>query len=297
MGSQRSQGRVGHAGGPVAERASEATRGQSAVDFAWKGRAADRYAMALGEQRNALAAVRDKLTAVVGPALGDVATALYTFFLSIIVAIGLLIVGIIAAIAAASSRRRCSRGATRRLRRRRRRHRLDRNRDQRAPGLGQVRGDDLRQPCRRELRLRREQLARRSHRMTRPVTRRQALRRGAIAMTIVHGALAALCLFAATDLADDSATVFRYFGAASVAAALAMVLVFSIASTTRRSTFIGPAGTLLVAAFVLRALGFAERASTTWLFLGLAISISDSWLLVEATRRRSTDPVMSAPPC
>ncbi len=92
----------GDVGGPVAERASEATRGQSAVDFAWKGRAADRYAMALGEQRNALAAVRDKLTAVVGPALGDVATALYTFFLSIIVAIGLLIVGIVAAIAAAS---------------------------------------------------------------------------------------------------------------------------------------------------------------------------------------------------
>ena len=115
-------------------------------------------------------------------------------------------------------------------------------------------------------------------------------------MTIVHGALAALCFFAATDLADDSATVFRYFGAASVAAAFAMALVFFIASTTRRSTFIGPAGTLLVAAFVLRVLAFAEAASATWLFLGLAISISDVWLLVEATRRRSTDPVISAPP-
>ncbi len=84
-------------GGPVSERASEATRGQSDVDFAWKGRAADRYALALSEQRGALTVVRDKLTAVMGPALGDVATALYIFFVAMAAAVAALVTAIVVA--------------------------------------------------------------------------------------------------------------------------------------------------------------------------------------------------------
>lgn len=84
-------------GGPVAELAPEATRGQSDVDFEWKGRAADRYALALGEQRSAIVAVRDRLTSVIGPALGAVATALYLFFGTVIAAIAAMIAGIVLA--------------------------------------------------------------------------------------------------------------------------------------------------------------------------------------------------------
>ena len=84
-------------GGPVAARAVEASRSQSTVDFEWKGRAADRYAMALPEQQRAITGVRDKLTSVVGPALGDIATALYVFFAAVAGALVILVAAIVTA--------------------------------------------------------------------------------------------------------------------------------------------------------------------------------------------------------
>jgi len=84
-------------GGPVAERASEADRSQSEVDFEWKGRAADRYALSLGAQRSALTAVRDKLTSQIGPALGSLASAIYIFYGAVIAAIVILAAGLLTA--------------------------------------------------------------------------------------------------------------------------------------------------------------------------------------------------------
>lgn len=84
-------------GGPVAARASEADRSQSAVDAEWKGKAADRYALALGPQGKALAAVQSKLTSVIGPALSSVSIALYAFYAAVAIAIGAMILGILTA--------------------------------------------------------------------------------------------------------------------------------------------------------------------------------------------------------
>jgi hypothetical protein len=84
-------------GAPVAARASEADRSQSAVDAEWKGRAADRYALSLGPQGKALSSVQSKLTSKIGPALGSVATALYVFYGAVVVAIVAMIVGIVTA--------------------------------------------------------------------------------------------------------------------------------------------------------------------------------------------------------
>jgi hypothetical protein len=84
-----------NAGGPVAARASEADRSQSAVDTEWKGQAADRYALSLAAQNKALTAVQSKLTSVMGPALGKVSSALYIFYGAVIVAIVALVAGIV----------------------------------------------------------------------------------------------------------------------------------------------------------------------------------------------------------
>lgn len=84
-------------GGPVAARAGEADRSQSAVDGEWKGKAADRYAMSLGPQGKALSAVQSKLTSVIAPAIGTVAGALYLFYAAVAVAIGAMVVGIVTA--------------------------------------------------------------------------------------------------------------------------------------------------------------------------------------------------------
>lgn len=84
-------------GAPVAARASEADRSQSAVDAEWKGRAADRYALALAPQGKALAAVQGKLTSKIGPALGSVSTALYIFYAAVVAAIVAMIIGIVTA--------------------------------------------------------------------------------------------------------------------------------------------------------------------------------------------------------
>lgn len=84
-------------GGPVAARASEADRSQSAVDAEWKGKAADRYALALGPQGKALAAVQSKLTSVIGPALSSVSIALYAFYAAVAIAIGAMLLGILTA--------------------------------------------------------------------------------------------------------------------------------------------------------------------------------------------------------
>lgn len=84
-------------GGPVAARAVGADRSQSAVDAEWKGRAADRYALSLGPQGKALAAVQSKLTAQIGPALDSVATALYVFYGLVIGALVALVLAIVTA--------------------------------------------------------------------------------------------------------------------------------------------------------------------------------------------------------
>ena len=84
-------------GGPVAARASEADRSQSAVDSEWKGKAADRYAMSLGPQGKALSAVQSKLTSIIGPALSAVSIALYAFYAAVVIAIGAMVLGIVTA--------------------------------------------------------------------------------------------------------------------------------------------------------------------------------------------------------
>jgi hypothetical protein len=84
-------------GGTVAARASEADRSQSAVDTEWKGKAADRYALALAAQGKALAAVQSKLTSAIGPALSSVSIALYAFYAAVVIAIGAMILGIVTA--------------------------------------------------------------------------------------------------------------------------------------------------------------------------------------------------------
>lgn len=84
-------------GGPVAARSSEADRSQSAVDAEWKGKAADRYALALGPQGKALAAVQSKLTSVIGPALSSVSIALYAFYAAVVIAITAMVLGIVTA--------------------------------------------------------------------------------------------------------------------------------------------------------------------------------------------------------
>ena len=84
-------------GGPVAARATESDRSQSTVDAEWKGKAADRYALSLGPQGKALSAVQSKLTAVIGPALGSIATALYIFYGVVIGALVILVAAIITA--------------------------------------------------------------------------------------------------------------------------------------------------------------------------------------------------------
>jgi hypothetical protein len=90
-------------GGPVSAKAVEFSRSQSDVDYEWKGRAADRYALALTDQQKALTSVRDKLTSVVAPALGDIANALYLFFGAVAVALAALVVAIVAATAETGS--------------------------------------------------------------------------------------------------------------------------------------------------------------------------------------------------
>ena len=84
-------------GGPVAARATESDRSQSTVDAEWKGKAADRYALSLGPQGKALAAVQSKLTSQIGPALGSIASALYIFYGVVIGALVVLVAAIIAA--------------------------------------------------------------------------------------------------------------------------------------------------------------------------------------------------------
>ena len=81
----------------MAERASEADRSQSEVDYEWKGRAADRYAASLGAQHNAMTAVRDKLTSKIGPALGSLASAIYLFYGAVIAAIVILVAALLTA--------------------------------------------------------------------------------------------------------------------------------------------------------------------------------------------------------
>lgn len=82
-------------GGPVSALAVQSSRPQSQVDAEWTGKAADRYALALTEQQKALTGVRDKLTAVISPALGDIANALYLFFGAVAAAILILIAGVV----------------------------------------------------------------------------------------------------------------------------------------------------------------------------------------------------------
>ena len=84
-------------GGPVAARATESDRSQSTVDAEWKGKAADRYALSLGPQGKALSAVQSKLTAVIGPALGSIATALDIFYGGGVGALVILVAAIVTA--------------------------------------------------------------------------------------------------------------------------------------------------------------------------------------------------------
>lgn len=84
-------------GGPVASRAVEADRSQSAVDAEWKGRAADRYALSLGPQGKALTAVQGKLTSQIVPALDSLATALYIFYGLVAGALIALVIAIVTA--------------------------------------------------------------------------------------------------------------------------------------------------------------------------------------------------------
>lgn len=86
---------------PIAARS--VAMGRSAVDREWKGRAADAYADSIGDQKEALKAVQSSLTNPIGSALVPIATGIITFWVTLGVTIGTLVLGLVVCIAEAAS--------------------------------------------------------------------------------------------------------------------------------------------------------------------------------------------------
>lgn len=90
-------------GQPVSERAGLATKGQLDVDTTWKGSAAQRYNDRLGEQEKALGAMSEQFAETIASGLTKVGAGIITWWLGIIVGIGILIICLATATGAAIS--------------------------------------------------------------------------------------------------------------------------------------------------------------------------------------------------
>lgn len=90
-------------GQPVSERAGLATKGQLDVDTTWKGTAAQRYNDRLGEQEKALGAVSEQFAETIASGLTKVGAGIITWWIGIIVGIGILIICLVTATGAAVS--------------------------------------------------------------------------------------------------------------------------------------------------------------------------------------------------
>ncbi|MBM6404974.1 hypothetical protein JQN72_12050 [Phycicoccus sp. CSK15P-2] len=84
-------------GQPTSERAGLATKGQLDVDTTWKGTAATRYNDRLGEQERALGAVSEQFAETIAASLTKVGAGIITWWLGIIVGIGILVICLVTA--------------------------------------------------------------------------------------------------------------------------------------------------------------------------------------------------------
>ncbi|WP_377643468.1 hypothetical protein [Oryzobacter terrae] len=78
-------------GEPVSGRSGLATRGQLDVDTTWKGSAANRYTERLGQQEAAIKGVSEQFAETIASALVKVGAGIITWWLGIIVGLGILI--------------------------------------------------------------------------------------------------------------------------------------------------------------------------------------------------------------
>lgn len=84
-------------GARVSEQVTVATTGELDVDNRWTGVARDAYVDALANQKTALQAIKSTFTDKIVAALGDVSSALWTFFVMLAIAIAAMIAGIVLA--------------------------------------------------------------------------------------------------------------------------------------------------------------------------------------------------------
>jgi hypothetical protein len=84
-------------GQPVSERAGLAAKGQLDVDNTWKGSAATRYNERLSQQESALQGVSEQFAETIASALVKVGAGIITWWLGIIVGIGILVICILTA--------------------------------------------------------------------------------------------------------------------------------------------------------------------------------------------------------
>ena len=84
-------------GQPVSERAGLAAKGQLDVDNTWKGSAATRYNERLSQQESALKGVSEQFAETIASALVKVGAGIITWWLGIIVGIGILVICILTA--------------------------------------------------------------------------------------------------------------------------------------------------------------------------------------------------------
>jgi hypothetical protein len=84
-------------GQPVSERAGLAAKGQLDVDNTWKGTAATRYNERLSQQESALKGVSEQFAETIASALVKVGAGIITWWLGIIVGIGILVICILTA--------------------------------------------------------------------------------------------------------------------------------------------------------------------------------------------------------
>src|SRR5688500_6165108 len=87
----------GEVGQPVSERSGLAAKGQLDVDTTWKGTAAGRYYDRLGQQENAIKGVSEQFAETIASGLTKVGAGIITWWLGIIVGIGILFICIVTA--------------------------------------------------------------------------------------------------------------------------------------------------------------------------------------------------------
>lgn len=84
-------------GQPVSGRAGLATRGQLDVDTTWKGSSAQRYNDRLTQQESALKGVSEQFAETIASSLTKVGAGIITWWLGIIVGVGILVIALVTA--------------------------------------------------------------------------------------------------------------------------------------------------------------------------------------------------------